>query len=56
MFCEFDQDEASWSWIYYSGPSPYPYLLGVGSRYHPFSLCFVGLDLNDAPHYFKTEE
>ena len=28
-------------------------LPGVGSRCHSFSLCFVGLDLNDAPHYEK---
>ena len=26
-------------------------LPGVGSRCHSFFLCFVGLDLKDAPHY-----
>ena len=28
-------------------------LPGVGSRCHSFFFCFVGLDLNDAPHYVK---
>jgi hypothetical protein len=28
-------------------------LPGVRSRCHSFSLCFVGLDLNDAPQYLK---
>jgi len=29
---------------------------GVGSRCHSFSLCFVGLDLNDSPHYLKRNK
>jgi hypothetical protein len=28
---------------------------GVWSRCDSFSLCFVGLDLNDAPHYLKRK-
>jgi hypothetical protein len=31
-------------------------LPGVGSRYHPFPLFFVGLDLSDAPHYLKQNK
>jgi hypothetical protein len=29
---------------------------GVGSRCHSFFLRFVGLDLNDAPHYLKRKK
>jgi hypothetical protein len=31
-------------------------LPGVGSRGHSFSLCFVGLDLDNAPHYLKWKK
>jgi hypothetical protein len=31
-------------------------LPGAGSRCNSFSLCFVGLDLNDAPHYEKRNK
>jgi hypothetical protein len=31
-------------------------LPGVGSRCHSFFLCFVGLDLIDAPHYLKRNK
>jgi hypothetical protein len=31
-------------------------LPGVGSRCHSFSLYFVGLDLNDAPHNIKRNK
>jgi hypothetical protein len=29
---------------------------GIGSLCHSFSLCFVGLDLNVAPHYKKRKK
>jgi hypothetical protein len=31
-------------------------LPGVGSRCRSFFLCFVGLDLNDVPHYLKRNK
>ena len=31
-------------------------LPGVGSRCHSFAISFVGLDLNDAPHYSKLNK
>ena len=31
-------------------------LPGVGSRCHSFFFCFVSLDLNDGPHYYKRKK
>jgi hypothetical protein len=31
-------------------------LPGVGSCCHSFFICFVGLNLNDAPHYLKRNK
>jgi hypothetical protein len=39
------------------GGHPHIHILpGVGSRCHSFSLCFVGLDLNDVPNYLKRNK